>query len=83
MITIIGQYLVCIKMLHNLVDHSQGPTYIELLQLLANVESTQILLVLDDLRQVCIIGNSYWQRKAISENAQTTTQLHSSHTLVK
>ena len=83
MITIIGQYLVCIKVLHNLVDHSQGPTYIELLQLLANVESTQLRLVLDDLRQVCIIGNSYWQRKAISKNAQTTTQLHSSHMLVK
>lgn len=55
MIAIIIQYLVCIRVLHNLVNHNQGPTYIELLQLLVNVENTQILLVLDDLRQVCII----------------------------
>lgn len=55
MIAIIVQYLVCIRVLYNLVNHNQGPTSIELLQLLLNVENTKILLVLDDLRQVCII----------------------------
>ena len=39
MIAIIGQYLVCIRVLHNLVNHNQGPTYIELLQLLVNVDN--------------------------------------------
>ena len=60
MIAIIVQYLVCIRVLHNLVNHNQGPTYTELLQLLVNVENTQILLVLDDPRQVCIIWEQLW-----------------------